>query len=85
MALTHEEIEFAKNEYYKLAGWTENGVPTSQTMERLDIAWAIVRSGRSNLMDYRLLIDGQWVDAGPAMEVKNKYDGKVDWHRANCA
>src|SRR5690349_4852047 len=28
-------------------------------------------------MDYRLLIDGQWVDAGPAMEVKNKYDGKV--------
>lgn len=41
MALTHEEIEFAKNEYYKLAGWTDNGVPTSQTMERLDIAWAM--------------------------------------------
>ena len=28
-------------------------------------------------MEYQLLIDGQWVDAGPAMEVKNKYDGKV--------
>lgn len=41
MALTHEEIESAKDEYYKLAGWTENGIPTSQTMERLDIAWAL--------------------------------------------
>jgi aldehyde:ferredoxin oxidoreductase len=40
-ALTHEEIESAKDEYYKLAGWTENGVPTQQTMERLDIAWAM--------------------------------------------
>src|SRR5438093_4737225 len=28
-------------------------------------------------MEYKLLIDGQWVDAGPVMEVKNKYDGKV--------
>ena len=28
-------------------------------------------------MEYQLLIDGQWVDAGPAMEVKNKYDDKV--------
>src|SRR5215217_7946017 len=28
-------------------------------------------------MDYRLLIDGQWVEAGPVLEVKNKYDGKV--------
>ena len=28
-------------------------------------------------MEYKLLIDGQWVSAGPAMEVKNKYDGKV--------
>ena len=41
IALTHEEIESAKDEYYKLAGWTENGIPTSQTMERLDIAWAM--------------------------------------------
>ena len=28
-------------------------------------------------MDYKLLIDGQWVDAGPLMEVKNKYDGRI--------
>lgn len=28
-------------------------------------------------MEYKLLIDGNWVDAGPVMEVKNKYDGKV--------
>ena len=41
MALTREEIETAKDEYYKLAGWTDNGIPTSQTLERLDIAWAM--------------------------------------------
>jgi len=28
-------------------------------------------------VDYKLLIDGQWVEAGPLMEVKNKYDGKI--------
>ena len=28
-------------------------------------------------MQYKLLIDGQWVDAGPALEVKNKYNGQV--------
>lgn len=41
MALTHEEIESAIDEYYRLAGWTNNGIPTSETMERLDIAWAM--------------------------------------------
>jgi aldehyde:ferredoxin oxidoreductase len=41
IALTHEEIESAKDEYYKLAGWTDNGIPTYQTLERLDIAWAM--------------------------------------------
>jgi aldehyde:ferredoxin oxidoreductase len=41
MALTHEEIEAAMDEYYRLAGWTNNGIPTQQTMERLDIAWAL--------------------------------------------
>jgi aldehyde:ferredoxin oxidoreductase len=41
VALSHEEIELAKDEYYKLAGWTNNGIPTPQTMERLDIAWAM--------------------------------------------
>jgi len=28
-------------------------------------------------VEYKLLIDGQWVDAGPLMEVRNKYDGTV--------
>jgi len=28
-------------------------------------------------MDYKLLIDGQWVNAGPMLEVKNKYNGKT--------
>lgn len=28
-------------------------------------------------MEYKLLIDGQWVDAGPLMEVKNKYNGET--------
>ena len=41
MALTHEEIESALDEYYRLAGWTSNGIPTPETMERLDIAWAM--------------------------------------------
>jgi aldehyde:ferredoxin oxidoreductase len=41
IALTHDEIESAIDEYYRLAGWTNNGIPTQQTMERLDIAWAL--------------------------------------------
>ena len=28
-------------------------------------------------MEYKLLIDGQWLDGGPSLEVKNKYDGKT--------
>jgi acyl-CoA reductase-like NAD-dependent aldehyde dehydrogenase len=28
-------------------------------------------------MEYKLFIDGQWVDGGPQLEVKNKYDGSV--------
>ena len=41
IALTHAEVESAIDEYYKLAGWTNNGIPTPETMERLDIAWAL--------------------------------------------
>jgi aldehyde:ferredoxin oxidoreductase len=41
IALTHAEIESALDEYYRLAGWTNNGIPTQQTMERLEIAWAL--------------------------------------------
>ncbi len=28
-------------------------------------------------MEYKLFIDGQWVSAGPMMEVKNKYNGQT--------
>jgi acyl-CoA reductase-like NAD-dependent aldehyde dehydrogenase len=28
-------------------------------------------------MEYKLFIDGQWVNAGPVMEVKNKYNGQT--------
>jgi aldehyde:ferredoxin oxidoreductase len=40
IALTHEEIEGAIDEYYRLAGWTPDGIPTPQTLENLGIAWA---------------------------------------------
>ena len=41
MILTHEEFEHALDDYYRLAGWTSDGVPTKQTLEKLDIAWAM--------------------------------------------
>ncbi len=37
--LTHEEIDSAIDEYYKLAGWTPNGIPTPETLKKLDLAW----------------------------------------------
>ncbi|MFZ1041682.1 MAG: aldehyde ferredoxin oxidoreductase family protein [Anaerolineales bacterium] len=40
IALTHEEIDSAIDEYYKLAGWTPNGVPTTETLKKLDLTWA---------------------------------------------
>ena len=40
IALTHEEIETAIDEYYKLAGWTNDGVPTRETLQKHDIEWA---------------------------------------------
>ncbi len=40
IALTSDEIEAAKDEYYRLAGWTPDGIPTKDTLRRLDIEWA---------------------------------------------
>ncbi len=40
IALTHEELEAALDEYYRLAGWTPNGIPTPPTLERLGIGRA---------------------------------------------
>lgn len=39
IALTHEEMDAATDEYYRLAGWTNNGLPTRETLEQLDIPW----------------------------------------------
>jgi len=41
VALTQEEIETAITMYYKMAGWNEDGVPLPNTLEKLDLAWAI--------------------------------------------
>jgi aldehyde:ferredoxin oxidoreductase len=38
--LTHEEIDTAIDEYYKLAGWTTDGVPTPETLKQFDVEWA---------------------------------------------
>jgi len=40
MALTHEEVEAALDEYYKLAGWTNDGRPTRVGLQQLDLDWA---------------------------------------------
>lgn len=40
IALTHAEVEFALDEYYKLAGWTNDGKPTRAQLEKLGLAWA---------------------------------------------
>jgi aldehyde:ferredoxin oxidoreductase len=41
IALTHEEIDTAIDQYYKMAGWTADGIPTRETIEALDLAWAL--------------------------------------------
>jgi aldehyde:ferredoxin oxidoreductase len=40
VAITHEELESALDEYYKIAGWSNNGIPTAATLKKLDIDWA---------------------------------------------
>ncbi len=37
--VTEEEIERAKDVYYAMAGWDENGVPTRAKLEELSIGW----------------------------------------------
>jgi aldehyde:ferredoxin oxidoreductase len=39
-ALTHEEVDSAIDTYYKLAGWTAEGMPTRETLKKHDIEWA---------------------------------------------
>ncbi len=40
IALKEADINFAIDEYYKLAGWTNNGVPTRDSLKKVDIEWA---------------------------------------------
>ncbi len=40
VSATREEFESALDEYYRLAGFTREGVPTSDTLNALDIGWA---------------------------------------------
>jgi len=39
-SLTHAEVDSAIDHYYKLAGWTSDGVPTRETLKQHDIEWA---------------------------------------------
>ncbi|MEW5830035.1 MAG: aldehyde ferredoxin oxidoreductase family protein [Chloroflexota bacterium] len=39
-ALTQDELDTAIDEYYRLAGWTDNGVPTPEALKQHDIEWA---------------------------------------------
>ncbi len=41
IALTQQELDHALDEYYRLAGWTTDGIPTPATLAKLDIAWAM--------------------------------------------
>jgi len=41
ITLTHEEIDTAIDQYYKMAGWTTDGIPTPETIKSLDLAWAL--------------------------------------------
>ena len=40
IALIHEEIDGAIDQYYQMAGWTSEGVPTRETLKQHDIEWA---------------------------------------------
>jgi aldehyde:ferredoxin oxidoreductase len=46
-ALSREEVEAAKDEYYRLAGWDKRtGNPTRATLSRLDLDWVLDRGVR---------------------------------------
>ena len=40
IALDKKQIETAIDQYYELAGWTTDGIPTSETLAKHDIEWA---------------------------------------------
>jgi aldehyde:ferredoxin oxidoreductase len=40
ITLTREELDTAISQYYAMAGWTEDGIPTRETLRKHDIEWA---------------------------------------------
>jgi len=40
IALDIEEVEAALDQYYELAGWTNDGIPTAATLKKLNLEWA---------------------------------------------
>ena len=40
VTVTHEEMDAGLDEYYRLAGFTKDGIPTKDTLKALDIEWA---------------------------------------------
>jgi len=41
IALTHEEIEMAIDEYYHMAEWDNDGKPTAEGLKKIGIEWAV--------------------------------------------
>jgi aldehyde:ferredoxin oxidoreductase len=40
VTVTREEMDAGLDEYYRLAGFTKDGIPTKDTLKALDIEWA---------------------------------------------
>jgi len=41
LALTHDEVNSAIDQYYQLAGFNQDGIPTADGLKRLDLEWAV--------------------------------------------
>ena len=41
VSINEDDFENAKDIYYKMIGWDNNGIPTPEKLEELEIAWAI--------------------------------------------
>ena len=41
IALDEKEFTSALDEYYRLAGWSADGIPTRETLTKLDLAWVV--------------------------------------------
>jgi aldehyde:ferredoxin oxidoreductase len=41
IAIGKEEFKNALDEYYRLHGWTEDGIPTAGALEKSGIQWAV--------------------------------------------